>query len=157
MAREAEMGESSNLLPSLQRRDEAPPSDVSRTIELSAKGAAEPRNNNLAKWFAVMVGVAIILLAALLPDTVKNLGSRKATPKEPPSSGVLRTPANMSPEGAKPSGAIAPAPGNSSAGSRAPAAVGGPGAASQAPQIRPAPSTPASGIDAGAPTSSPAQ
>ena len=157
MAREAEMGESSNLLPSLMRREEGPPSDVSRTIELAAK-SADPPNNNLAKWFAVMVGVAIILLAALLPDTIKNLGSRKATPKEPPSNSVRSTPAKLSPQSAKqPSGVAAPATGSSSAAPRGPAPVSGPGAASTTAQTLPASSATIVSGDAGAPAPSKAQ
>jgi serine/threonine-protein kinase len=90
MARELEQGESSNLLPSLTRRAAAegqgpPPSDVSRTIELTAGKAAGKRpSNDVAKWLAVVVGVGIILLAALLPDTLRSLGSRHPPLKEPP-------------------------------------------------------------------------
>jgi serine/threonine protein kinase len=85
MAREQEAGESSNILPQLQRRAEgrSPSSDVSRTIQLSTKPNAD-RNTNTAKWLAVLVGVGIILLAALLPDTIKNLGARKPPTKEIP-------------------------------------------------------------------------
>jgi serine/threonine protein kinase len=99
MAREAEAGESSNLLPSLMRREEVPSSDVSRTIELSSQKGGADRPKNVAKWLAVLLGIGIILLAALLPDTIKNLGSRKATPKEPAGSTVIPAPSN-SPGGA---------------------------------------------------------
>jgi serine/threonine-protein kinase len=84
MAREVEAGESSNILPNLPRRSEVPPSDASRTIQLSASKAAGDSTSNTVKWLAVMVGIGIILLAALLPDTIKNLGSRKPATKEPP-------------------------------------------------------------------------
>jgi serine/threonine protein kinase len=95
MAREAEAGESSNLLPTLPRREEAPSSDVSRTIELASQKGGADRPNNVAKWLAVLVGIGIILLAMLLPDTIKNLGSRKATPKEPPE--VRAAPSGVAP------------------------------------------------------------
>ena len=83
MAREVEAGESSNILPNLPRRSEAPSSDVSRTIQLSTSKAPGDSASNTVKWLAVMVGIGIILLAALLPDTIKNLGSRKPPTKEP--------------------------------------------------------------------------
>jgi serine/threonine protein kinase len=89
MAREQEMGESSNLLPQLRRRAEGPPSDVSRTIQLSpTKPAGGRGSNNTAKWLAVFVGIGIILLAALLPDTIKNLGNRAPPSKDPPATSV---------------------------------------------------------------------
>jgi serine/threonine protein kinase len=116
MAREQEMGESSNLLPQLRRRAEGPPSEVSRTIQLSAtKPPAAPGNNNTAKWLAVFVGIGIILLAALLPDTIKNLGSRKPPSKDLPSTTV---PAGPTPGGVAPvdragqGTKVAPPPGN---------------------------------------------
>ena len=79
MAREVEAGESSNLLPN-RMRDEAPISDASRTIELATKA---DQRSTIAKWVAVFVGLGIILLAALLPDTIKSLGDRR-----PPSKGL---------------------------------------------------------------------
>lgn len=115
MAREAEAGESSNIIPNLPRREEAqPPSDVSRTIELGGKGAPEaPRN--VGKWLAVLVGVGIILLAALLPDTIKSLGSRKAPLKEPPADSVRPVPPAEPPSNASPGGATTPARGGTNA------------------------------------------
>ncbi len=91
MAREAEAGESSNLLPTRPRqtREELPGSEVSRTIELGGKG---DRRSVVAKWLAVLVGLGIILLAVLLPDTIKNLGNRKPPSKEPPP--ITSTPAS---------------------------------------------------------------
>jgi serine/threonine-protein kinase len=78
MAREAEFGES-NLLPSRPSREDGPGSDGSRTIELRGKG---DQRGMVAKWLAVFVGLGIILLAALLPDTIKNLGARKPPSRE---------------------------------------------------------------------------
>jgi serine/threonine protein kinase len=118
MAREQEIGESSNILPQLQRREreKLPSSDVSRTIQLNA-GKTE-RSGNVAKWLAVMVGVGIILLAMLLPDTIKNLGSRPPPSDElPPPSPRATTTATSPATPARP----APAPGKASP----------PGAASQ--------------------------
>jgi serine/threonine protein kinase len=103
MAREAEAGESSNIIPNLSRKEEAaPPSDVSRTIELSAKNAAEAPTRNLGKWLAVLVGVGIILLAVLLPDTIKSLGSRKAPLKETPADSLRSVPPSQPPSSAAP-------------------------------------------------------
>ena len=79
MAREAEFGESSNILPPRSVREDGPGSDGSRTIELRGKG---DQRSMVAKWLAVFVGLGIILLAALLPDTVKNLGARKPPPRD---------------------------------------------------------------------------
>jgi hypothetical protein len=84
MAREVEAGESSNLLPN-RMRDEAPVSDASRTIELAPKA---DQRSTIAKWVAVFVGLGIILLAALLPDTIKSLGDRKPPSKELPPGGL---------------------------------------------------------------------
>jgi serine/threonine protein kinase len=83
MAREAEAGgESSNLLATRGRREEGPGSnDGSRTIQLGSKS---DQRGTLAKWLAVAVGLGIILLAALLPDTIKNLGKVKPPTREPP-------------------------------------------------------------------------
>jgi serine/threonine protein kinase len=113
MAREAEAGESSNIIPNLPRREEAqPPSDVSRTIELAGKNSPEqPRT--IGKWLAVLVGVGIILLAVLLPDTIKSLGSRKAPLKEPPAENVRPVPQAQPPSNASPGGSATPAPGGS--------------------------------------------
>lgn len=75
MAREAEASESSNLLPQPPR--EGPPSsDASRTIQLTAK---PDRRGTVAKWVAVAIGLGIIVLAALLPDTIRSLGNVKST------------------------------------------------------------------------------
>jgi serine/threonine-protein kinase len=79
MAREVETSESSNLLPARNR--EEPGNEASRTIELAPKG---DQRGTIAKWIAVLVGLGIILLAALLPDTIKSLGNRKPPSKEPP-------------------------------------------------------------------------
>jgi serine/threonine protein kinase len=94
MAREVEAGESSNLLPN-RMRDDAPISDASRTIELAPKA---DQRSTIAKWVAVFVGLGIILLAALLPDTIKSIGDRKPPSKdsppsamEPPGSGAVAT------------------------------------------------------------------
>ena len=113
MAREAEAGESSNIIPNLPRReDAAPPSDVSRTIELAARnGVDQPRN--IGKWLAVMVGVAIIALAALLPDTIKSLGSRKAPLKEQPEGTLRSAPQSPAPSNALPGGSAPRSPGGS--------------------------------------------
>ena len=109
MAREVEAGESSNILPNLPRRSEGPSSDASRTIQLSGSKASGDSASNTLKWLAVMVGIGIILLAALLPDTIKNLGGRKPPTKEPPAATT----------GERPSTAPAPVapsqPGSSSA------------------------------------------
>jgi serine/threonine-protein kinase len=100
MAREAEAGgESSNLLPaSRSSREDGPGSDGSRTIELGSK---PDQYGAMAKWLAVGVGLGIILLAALLPDTIKNLGKVKPPMQEPASfsngalpSGAAADPAN---------------------------------------------------------------
>jgi serine/threonine protein kinase len=127
MAREQEMGESSNLLPQLRRREEgAPPSEVSRTIQLSMKPpGAVPGSNNTAKWLAVFVGIGIILLAALLPDTIKNLGSRKPPSKELPTTSVTaRTPTGEASGATGASGAKLTPPGaNRPASASAPLAV----------------------------------
>jgi hypothetical protein len=132
MAREAEAGgESSNLLPaSRSSREEGPGSDGSRTIELASK---PDQYGAIAKWLAVGVGLGIILLAALLPDTIKNLGKVKPPLKEPTSFS----------NGALPSGATDPA---------APAnAEQGTGAASERlPRQAPAPAVRAPAPDAGA-------
>jgi serine/threonine protein kinase len=107
MAREQEFGESSNLLPSLQRRAAAaeaagPSSDVSRTIQLSpTKAGGERPRNDVGKWLAVVVGVGIILLAALLPDTIRSLGSRHPPTKDPV---VVTPPAAGKASGAAPRG-----------------------------------------------------
>jgi serine/threonine protein kinase len=95
MAREVEAGESSNLLPS-RRRDDAPISDASRTIELAPKA---DQRSTIAKWVAVFVGLGIILLAALLPDTIKSLGDRKPPSKELPSSSMGPAASAMDPVG----------------------------------------------------------
>jgi serine/threonine protein kinase len=133
MAREAEAGgESSNLLPaSRSSREEGPGSDGSRTIELASK---PDQYGAIAKWLAVGVGLGIILLAALLPDTIKNLGKVK-----PP----LKEPASFS-NGALPSGVADPA---------APAnAEQGTGATSESlPRQAPAPAVRATAPDSGAP------
>lgn len=72
MAREAGQGESSNLLPVRPSRGQEPlPGEASRTIDL---GAQQDRRSVVAKWVAVGLGLGIIILAALLPDTIKNLG-----------------------------------------------------------------------------------
>jgi serine/threonine protein kinase len=128
MAREAEAGESSNLLPSLPRREEAPSSDVSRTIELASQKGGADRPNNVAKWLAVLVGIGIILLAVLLPDTIKNLGSRKATPKEPPEV--------QAPAGATPS--VAPRTNPSPGAATSPASTRAPNAPAAPPGATPA-------------------
>jgi serine/threonine-protein kinase len=112
MAREQELGESSNLLPNLQRRAaaaEAPSSDASRTIQLSpAKAGAERPRNDVAKWLAVIVGVGIIVIAALLPDTIRSLGSRHPPTKDPAplgtSPGAVKTPGSTSPASGSESG-----------------------------------------------------
>lgn len=81
LAREAEASESSNILPQ-QVRDAAPASEASRTIELAAK---PDRRSVVAKWVAVAIGLAIIVLAALLPDTIRSLGKvDRATPPQAP-------------------------------------------------------------------------
>jgi serine/threonine protein kinase len=151
MAREQEAGESSNLLPSLQRRSAAPSSDVSRTIQLNAGKGAE-RSGNVAKWLAVLVGVGIILLAALLPDTIKNLGSRKPPPRDFEQTVTPRaTPAPAPPVGAAP-----PAPRGSVGVHVAPAgspgsAVSGANTRSTSPRATVPASAMASGADAGTP------
>ncbi|HTV20466.1 MAG TPA: protein kinase [Polyangiaceae bacterium] len=152
MAREAEAGESSNIIPNLPRRDEAsPPSDVSRTIELSSKNSdGEPRN--IGKWLAVMVGVGIILLAMLLPDTIKSLGSRKPPLKEPVEN-VLPAPPTTPPSNEAPGSTSAPSgtgalpPAGATTGANATGATDHPAGA--AARQLPA----ASGPDAGAGTS----
>lgn len=71
MAREAEINES-NLLPHRALREGPPSSDASRTIELSAR----PDNRGtIAKWIAVALALGLVLLAVLLPDTIRNLGN----------------------------------------------------------------------------------
>jgi serine/threonine protein kinase len=97
MAREQEQNESSNLLPNLLRRGgDGPASDVSRTIQLSPTKAGNDRpRTEVAKWLAVLVGIGIILLAALLPDTIRSLGSRHPPSKELP---VGNAPAAKPPE-----------------------------------------------------------
>jgi serine/threonine protein kinase len=108
MAREAEAGgESSNLLPTRGQRDEGPSSrDGSRTIQLGNKS---DQRGTLAKWLAVAVGLGIILLAALLPDTIKNLGKVKPPTKEPASTAVVAPPPKP-PEAALPAKAPNAAP-----------------------------------------------
>jgi serine/threonine-protein kinase len=111
MAREAEAGESSNIIPNLMQREDAlPPSDASRTIELAAKNAPEQRKD-LAKWLAVLLGLGIILLAVLLPDTIKSLGSRKAPLSERPTEDVLPVSPAQPPSNASPGGSATPSPG----------------------------------------------
>jgi hypothetical protein len=80
MAREAEANESVSLMPARTRREEAPASEASRTIELGGKG---DQQRTVAKWIAVGLGLGIILLAALLPDTIKTLGKVKPASKDP--------------------------------------------------------------------------
>jgi serine/threonine protein kinase len=81
MAREAEANESNLLNPRPKREREEPiSSEASRTIELSGKG---DRRGAIAKWVAVGLGLGIILLAVLLPDTIKTLGKVKPPSKDP--------------------------------------------------------------------------
>jgi eukaryotic-like serine/threonine-protein kinase len=128
MAREAEAGESSNLLPTLPRHEEGPPSDVSRTIELASQKGGPARPNNVAKWLAVAVGIGIVLLAVLLPDTIKNLGKRKAPLKEPAGSTVISAPGEPS----------APAPSNVTPGGAAPSRPSSPRTPAAPPGATPA-------------------
>lgn len=95
MEREAAVHESSNILPQLQLRQqqasrEGPPSSqASRTIELTAK---PQRSGAVAKGVAVVLAFGLILLAVLLPDTIRSLGSAEPPPHAPKAAPVTGGP-----------------------------------------------------------------
>jgi serine/threonine protein kinase len=109
MAREAEAGESVSLKSS---PGQGPPSsDASRTIQLAPK---PDQRSTIAKWVAVGLAFGIILLAALLPDTIRSWGKVKPSPQRPPpgasnesSSDPLVNPTGHEPTGHDPTGNVA--------------------------------------------------
>lgn len=72
MARQVERGASPGAIPVPNLDGEGPePNESSQTMDI----ASDARRRDLAvKWLAVLLGLGIVLLAVLLPDTVKNLG-----------------------------------------------------------------------------------
>ncbi len=120
MEREAVAQESSNILPQLQQqqrqaaREGPPSSEGSRTIQLAVK---PNKRGAVAKWVAVALAFGLILLAVLLPDTIRSLGNAGApqgspllspAPDEPPSGSNGSRSASSGPgPGSPPSGSQA--------------------------------------------------
>lgn len=109
MEREAAAQESSNILPQLQQqqlaREGPPSSEASRTIQLAVK---PDKRGAVAKWVAVALAFGLILLAILLPDTIRSIGGAGG----PPASPLLAPAPDQPPRGSSTSGPPANVPGS---------------------------------------------